>query len=226
MESEDNMEAWTHRKYPVLRKDIFTLIELLIVISIIAILAAMLLPALNKAREAAKKSFCASNLKQHGILHMNYASTYTGWFVYSYGSGSGGSKTYWTGELAGIAGLKGRSHKMLTTCPAETVPLNFGDASKGFVVSMYAPNVYVSGDETTLQKHENSIKIPTQVLFSMENARQESCYLYRTSSTYLRIRHNGRSGIQYADGHVEFLTRYQIQNGDSWNIGLLKGGFR
>ena len=58
----------------------FTLIELLVVVAIIAILAALLLPSLVRAKEKGKSAFCQSNLKQIGVGSLMYASDYNDTF--------------------------------------------------------------------------------------------------------------------------------------------------
>ncbi|HPO91116.1 MAG TPA: prepilin-type N-terminal cleavage/methylation domain-containing protein [Victivallales bacterium] len=69
-------------KYSRANKIKFTLIELLVVMAIIAILAAMLFPALAKAREVARQAICLSNLKQMGTITILYMQDWNGWTWY------------------------------------------------------------------------------------------------------------------------------------------------
>lgn len=80
-----------------LNRKAFTLIELLIVISIIALLAAILFPVFSRARESARRSSCASNLKQIGLGIMQYTQDYdetmVRWYYHSDTAGREGATT-------------------------------------------------------------------------------------------------------------------------------------
>ena len=80
-------------------RNTFTLIELLVVIAIIAILASMLLPALNAARERGRQSSCSNNLKQLGLNFFMYAGDHDDRLPpMDYGTGT---QPYWTSTMMG-----------------------------------------------------------------------------------------------------------------------------
>jgi prepilin-type N-terminal cleavage/methylation domain-containing protein/prepilin-type processing-associated H-X9-DG protein len=207
------------------KKRLFTLIELLIVIAIIAILAAMLMPALKKARESSQTARCGSNLRQIGYGIFQYANDFNDWLPPFHFSGANGF--YWNRGLQ-ILGYMGSSCDRYGVakgdspfvCPSDKAPLL--QLFQGGDYISYSLNCEVSGDPANWHEYRMTfselLKQPKRVAGSViaGEVLGESVVNPHSNTSYspydpvypqywVKSNHYPGANFLFADGHVSWI---------------------
>lgn len=207
-----------------MRRRAFTLVELLVVISIIAVLITILLPALGSVRRSAQQTACLSNMRQLEMAHWAYTADNKGLML---GTSHGGTNASW------IETLRAYDGGLLLRSPLDTSPHFEGGTPIGGVYrqTSYALNRYLSPDTTLGVAKVDQVKTPGRVIHFVIKAYQGTAavadhvhpdlwssaftqFIPTNASAEMQINaHGGEAGTTQAlsaygflDGHAEQAT--------------------
>ena len=207
------------------RRTGFTLIELLVVIAIIAILAAMLLPALQQARERAKAISCVNNFNTSGKCLNAYATDHADFmpvYAASYLANWGIMKNYWPGLVNGNIRYSGRydtggkSYVSVTMCPSAVPTAKSWNWVNSNMLITHGYNVYFidyySGPKANPRLRKRTTwRYPSGLLNMGDSITPVISYSVFYDETYtadqkmMEARHSNGCNILFGDGHVSHM---------------------
>jgi prepilin-type N-terminal cleavage/methylation domain-containing protein len=207
-----------------LMKRAFTLIELLVVIAIIGILAALLLPALGRARDRAKRSACLNNLKQIDVAVLMYANDNSQTLPDEADAFNEDVFDFYKELVKSYAGLTGASstNDKLFVCPAERILPTYGlrSQSSNCDYSSYPFNRPVNGIKVP------AIPDPVKTAVVLDGSAEwglswhqpePAAFMVSDDVGYMHPAFNDALNVvSFADGHVSYIKIYNDGQWQSW----------